>query len=77
MTDEERQRLETWWARLSPEQRVDCRLVDLSKPVPTGHVLWSHPLLDLSGGLVPHPPGVHADPRLTEFLDQKRQVADA
>jgi hypothetical protein len=77
MTDEERQQLEIWWARLSPEQRVECRSLDPSKPVPRGHVLWSQPLLDLSGGLVPHPPDDYVDPCVSAFLNEKRQVADA
>jgi hypothetical protein len=77
MTEDESQQLEMWWARLSPTQRVECRSLDLSKPVPTGHVLWSQPLLDVSAGLVARPPGVHVDACVMEFLDQKRQVTDA
>jgi hypothetical protein len=77
MTEDERQQLEMWWARLSREQRVQCRSLDVSKPVPSGHVLWSQPLLDVMGGLVPHPPGVHVDPCVMEFLNEKRHVADA
>jgi hypothetical protein len=77
MTEDERQQLEMWWARLSTEQRVECRSLDLSNPVPTGHVLWSQPLLDVTGGLVPHPPGVYVNPCVMEFLAEKRQVSDA
>jgi hypothetical protein len=77
MTEDESQQLEMWWARLSSTQRAECRSLDLSNPVPTGHVLWSQPLLDVSAGLVARPPGVHVDPCVMEFLDQKRQVTDA
>jgi hypothetical protein len=76
VTDDEKRQLDMWWARLSQEQRDQCGSFDPHKPLPKGHPLWTQPLLDLSGGLVAHPPGFQMDPRVADFLDQKRLSAD-
>jgi hypothetical protein len=76
VTDDEKRQLDMWWARLSQEQRDQCWSFDPNNPLPTGHPLWTQPLLDLTDGLAAHPPGFQVDPRVAEFLNQKRLSAD-
>ena len=76
VTEDEKRQLDMWRTGLSREQRDQCWSFDPSKPLPTGHPLWTQPFLALSGGLVAHPPGFQVDPRVAEFLEQKRQAAD-